>query len=175
MALNHLAKGSNPFPLTKQAQIVDEEPVKYMGSYKDPEKRRAYLREYNRKRAKEQKKRYEKTREAEFDKYPYRIVSNTWRSLVQPMSQYDLLEIDSPLVNDLWRGKTIFVDYTIPHGAYNSHPFRTLYSYFSIRGYRLRVHVVDLVDKEEYRKLLMWTEPIKPMKWVPKKEEESAA
>ena len=131
------------------------------------EKRREYQRDY-------QKKKYEEARAtrpflpSEFDKYEYKIVPNTWRNLVAtPRMQQDTPEVMSPLVKDLLRGKTVFVDYTLPFGQ-SHHPFRTLYSYFNTRGYRLRIHVLDVVEKEEYRKLLMWAEPVKPIKLLEK-------
>lgn len=140
--------------------------------YRDPEKRKAYLRNYQRTFYKKGVKK--ETTRAEFDNYSYRLVPSNWRSLVQQKEKYVTPEVTSPIVKDLMRGKTVLVDYTLPHGAYNNHPFRTLYSYFSTRGYRLRVHVVDRVDKDEYRKLLLWAEPIKTVKYV-EPEKESAA
>lgn len=139
---------------------------------RDIEKRRAYQREYQRKLAK--KRREERSRSAEFDNYSYKIVPNTWRNLApEAHSRYATPEITSPLVQDILRGKTVLVDYTMPFGKAALHPFRALYSYCNTRGYRLRVHVIDVVDKEEYRKILMWAVPIKPEKY-PRKEESAA-
>lgn len=139
---------------------------------RDIEKRRAYNREYQRKLAK--KNREERSRNHEFDSYGYKIVPNTWRNLApEAHSRYATPEITSPLVKDVLRGKTVLVDYTMPFGQAKNHPFRMLYSYCNTRGYRLRVHIIDVVDKDEYRKILMWAVPIKPEKF-PRQEEPAA-
>lgn len=131
---------------------------------RDMDRRRAYQREYQRNLAK--KKREERSRSAEFDSFAYKIVPNSWRALVpEAHARYETPEIMSPLVQDILRGKTVLVDYTVPFGEAKSHPFRTLYSYFNTRGYRLRTHVIDVVEKGEYRKMLLWAVPIKAVKY----------
>lgn len=106
----------------------------------------------------------------EIDAYSYRIVPNRWRELAQYRERRALQEIDSPLVRDLMRGKTLFVDYETD--TRRSSPYRTLYNYFLARGYRFRVHIVDDTANEKYRRLLMWIEPVRPVKFV---EEEKVA
>ena len=126
------------------------------------EERRKYQREYQRKRWREKHKKTSELTRNEFDQYAYKVVPNSWRELVPASARrekYETPEITSPLVRDILAGKTCYVDYFIPFGK-SDHPFRTLYSYFQARGYRLRVHIIDNVKDEEYRRLIMWCEPL---------------
>lgn len=122
--------------------------------HKDPEKRREYAREYWRK---SNNKGTTVDRTPAFGDFPYRVVPKTWRDRVAKRLPYHTEVIDSAMVRDLLGGKTILVDYEVPLGS-SSHPFRTLYSYFTARGMRLRIHIVDDLEKNEYRRLLMWAE-----------------
>lgn len=119
-------------------------------------KRREYARNYWRRTHKKTEKPPSNT---EFDQYSYRVVPNHWRDTVNVRPDYAVPEITSPLVLDLFAGKTVFVDYEVPLGQHN-HPFRTLYAYFNARGYKLRVYVADDITHNEYRKLLMWADPL---------------
>ena len=97
------------------------------------------------------------------DNYEYRIVPNSWRNTVPYRERRAMLEINSPLVYDLMRGKTLLVD--IELGKRADHPYRHLYPYFTNRGFRFRAHMVDDVNNEKYRRLLLWIEPYKAEKF----------
>ncbi len=111
-------------------------------------------------------------RTTDYGKYEYRVVPNTWRSYVTARKEYTLADINEPLIQDLMAGKTLIVDYQVPHDSGN-HPFRTLYNYFYCRRKKLRVHIIDDVANNQYRRLLMWAEPL-VFKKAPVKEEKAA-
>lgn len=100
-----------------------------------------------------------KQSEADFSQYNYRTVERSWRTAVsdQKRPEYRTPEPNSPLIKDLLDGKTLLVDYEMPYAG-KQHPFRTLYGYFDRRGKRLRIHIVDDIQKEKFRILLMWVE-----------------
>lgn len=100
--------------------------------------------------------------DSEIDRYQYRIVPNSWREMAPRIAPRVLQEIKSPIIADLMAGKTIFVDYEVTEPQ--NIPYRRLYAYFQVRGYRLRIHVCDDVDADLYRRLLMWAEPIKQLR-----------
>jgi hypothetical protein len=124
--------------------------------YSDPQKHREYQRAYWRKKNKGVTE-IEST--TSYDQYTYRLVPKTWRKTVNLREPYTLESSTSPLIMDLLAGKTLLIDYEAPLGA-KDNPFRTLYNYFSGRGYKLHTHITDDVDRGEYRKLLMWCEPL---------------
>lgn len=98
------------------------------------------------------------------DDFSYRVVPKTWRKEHHRRTKYETVPIDSPLITDLFAGRTLFVDIEVPLGARGSNPFRTLYPYMNNRGYHLRSHVHDDVTSGEYRRMLIWLEPITPAK-----------
>jgi len=124
--------------------------------YTDPTKKREYQRSYWRKKNKGTTELFPNN---SYDQYTYKTVPKSWRYTVNPRRPYVLEDITSPLIVDLLAGKTLLVDYEAPLGS-RGNPFRTLYTFFSARGYKLHTHITDDVTRGEYRKLLMWCEPI---------------
>jgi hypothetical protein len=122
-------------------------------SYSDPQKHREYQRAYWRKKNKGTE---QPVSNNSFDQYTYKSVSRSWRQTVTVREPYELDTISSPLIVDLLAGKTLLVDFEQPLGS-KENPFRTLYTYFQARGYRLRSYTTI---EEGVRKLLMWCEPL---------------
>jgi hypothetical protein len=123
-------------------------------TYSDPKKHREYQRAYWRRRTKGTE---QPVPNNSYDQYTYKPVSRSWRLTVTVREPYELDDISSPLVVDLLAGKTLLVDFEQPLGSKHN-PFRTLYTYFSARGYRLRSYITN---DGEVRKLLMWCEPLR--------------
>lgn len=99
--------------------------------------------------------------------YPYTIVPDSYRRRVTFKPRKNHQKITNKVVIDLLAGKTLLVDAEIPIQTRNGFPkeFRTLYNTFASRGYRLHVYMYDDIDKDIYRALLMWAEPMMKM-WI---------
>jgi hypothetical protein len=66
-----------------------------------------------------------------------------------------------PLVEDLIAGKTILIDAQIPIDTkMSSTKYKNLYATMSARGYKLTMVIYDDFDRNIYRGLLCWAEPL---------------
>lgn len=86
----------------------------------------------------------------------YRIVPDHYRKRVSLKNKKNHKPVKDPLIQDLLQGKTVFIEAKVQLGGRS--PFRTMYSFFSSRGYRLRMHKYDDLDKNVYGGILMWAE-----------------
>ena len=87
---------------------------------------------------------------------PYYIVPNSFRELASGRKKTSRKPTE-PIVEDLLSGKTVLLDVTVPYNS-ESVPYRHLYTYFSSRGLRLRSAIVDMLDYNVNRGVLMWVE-----------------
>jgi hypothetical protein len=94
--------------------------------------------------------------------YPYNVVPDSYRARVYRWKRKNHQKITNPIIKDLLAGKTLLVDAQIPIHTKGGFPreFRSLYNTFSSRGYRLHCYMYDDVDRDIYRALIMWAEPL---------------
>lgn len=99
--------------------------------------------------------------------YPYTVVPESYRRRVSVRKVKNQKKITNQIVLDLLDGKTLLVDAQIPIHTKNGFPkqFRTLYTIFASRGYKLHCYIYDDVDTDTYRAMLMWAEPLMKL-WV---------
>lgn len=88
---------------------------------------------------------------------PYSVVPDSYRNRVVRKKRRNLEPITDPMFQDLLDGKTVLADYGLDIAE--NFP-RTLYHKFLSRGYRLQMYLYDDIDKDIFRGILMWADPL---------------
>lgn len=93
--------------------------------------------------------------------YPtdYMVVPKPYRDKVHRRNLNRNFHPVEPMVKDLIAGKTLVIDAHVPLGA-NKLPYRNLYSTLAARGYRVRMYVIDDIDLDLYRAVIIWAEAL---------------
>lgn len=93
-----------------------------------------------------------------YEEIPYQIVSNALRGgVTHKRIQKNYTRKPSKIIEELMAGKTVLIDSSTKWGD-STRPHKTLYNYFSARGRRLRMHLIDDMDIEVYRGILLWVD-----------------
>ena len=88
------------------------------------------------------------------------IVPDHLRSQVTRQKRRNYATKSSELMRSLIGGNTLLVDAGIPLGWNNIPKYKNLYNSLGVRGYRLQIRIFDSPERNIYRGLLMWAEPM---------------
>lgn len=96
------------------------------------------------------------------DEDVFYVVPNNYRSRVVEKRTKNSRPITSPIIEAVISGKTVLIDAHLPiltRGIATT-KWKNLYASLSARGYKLRMHVMDVPEKEVFRGILVWAEPM---------------
>ncbi len=94
-----------------------------------------------------------------YDEDPFVVVPAEYRNRVFRKARRNYSTRTSPLIDALINGHTVLVDANIPTGR-TATKYKNLHATMSARGYRLRTGIIDDIDRDIFRGVLMWAEPM---------------